>query len=54
MVLLIEPLLVPSFEQDFQRKSKKETIRVGLDPHTAHHLAFGSTQLVLQEKVMIE
>jgi hypothetical protein len=54
MVLVMEPLRVPSLEGSFQAKNEKLLVHAGLDADTAHQLALGGARLVFQDEIMLE
>jgi hypothetical protein len=54
MILTIELCPMPSPKRSFQGKVKKTITRLSLEAYTPNNLPVGSTQLVLQEKVVFE
>jgi hypothetical protein len=54
MVLVVEPLIIPSFERRFQGKDEKILMRSGLNANATHHLMFGGAWLIFQEEIMFE
>jgi hypothetical protein len=54
MILATEPCLVPSPKRSFQGKNEKASTRATLVAYTPDNLPVGSTQLVLQEKIVSE
>jgi hypothetical protein len=54
MVLTVEPCPVPSLKRSLHRKIKKAGARAGLKTHTPNDLTVSGTQLVFQEKVVLE
>jgi hypothetical protein len=54
MVLVGEPRPVPSLKRSLHRKVEETGVRAGLETHTPDNLAVSGTQVVFQEKVILE
>jgi hypothetical protein len=54
MILAVEPHPVPSPKRSYHRKFNEASVRVGLKTHTPNGLTVSDTQLIFQEKVILE
>jgi hypothetical protein len=54
MVLIMEPMRVPTLEGSFQVKNEKLLVHAGLDADIAHQLVLGGARLVFQDEIMLE
>jgi hypothetical protein len=54
MILVVESCPVPSLKRSLHRKIKEVSARAGLKTHTPDDLTVSGTQLIFQEKVILE
>jgi hypothetical protein len=54
MILAVEPCPVPSPKRSLHRKIKEAGVRAGLKTHNPDNLTVSGTQLIFQEKIILE